>query len=119
MTKEVRYDRICLILGIAGIVLGMSTLTVDGISLGIPCGIFGITCAILSNRANGEKTKQARIGMTLSIIALAFGMIFYGMTYITMKTMSDPVKSKEVINYIEQILPQMPEEYRELFNGYI
>ena len=118
MTKQIRYDNWCLALGIAGIALCISTLTIDGISLGVPLGIFGIATAIIAKKAE-TWTKKSKIGLTLSIIALALGIILFYMTCITMETMADPEKSKEVMNYMQQMIQQMPKEMQEMFNGYI
>ena len=118
MTKQIRYDNWCLLVGIVGLILCLTTLSIDGISFGIPFGIFGIAFAIISKKTD-TWSKKSKIGLILSIIALVVGFVFFYITCITMETMSDPVKSKEVMEYMKELIPQMPEELQEMFNGYI
>ena len=118
MTKQIRYDNWCLLVGIVGLALCLTTITVGGISFGVPFGIFGIAFAIISKKTE-TWSKKSKIGLTLSIISLVIGFVFFYITCISMEIMRDPVKSKEVMEYMKELVPQLPEEIQGMFNGYI
>ena len=99
------------------IYMNMDSAFGDGVKTAV-FGIFGIAFAIISKKTD-TWSKKSKIGLILSIIALVVGFVFFYITCITMETMSDPVKSKEVMEYMKELIPQMPEELQEMFNGYI
>jgi len=112
--NKTRFAKASFILGIASLVTSVMMFSLSGVSMGIPFGIFGIACAIIA-KEDGEMPKKAKVGLILSIIGLIIGFIVYFLTYEAMVVMSDPESSKEVMKLMNEIFPELPENFENIF----
>lgn len=102
-------------LAIAGLIVNLLMISISGVPVSIPLGIFGIALATLCKDEYGKMTSKAKTALILSIIALAFGFLIYYLTVLTTSTMADPVKSKMVFEALKSIKDQMPAEMQDMF----
>ena len=109
------FQGIALFCAIAGLILNLLMISLSGVPLSIPLGIFGIAFAVLCKNEYGQMTSKGRTALILSIIALIFGFLIYYLTYLTTSTMADPVKSKQVFEALRTIRDQLPAEMQDMF----
>ena len=112
-----KFQSIAMFCGIAGLVLNLLMFSISGIPLSVPLGIFGIALATLCKDEYGQMTSKGRTAMILSIVALIFGFLIYGMTILTTSVMADPVQSRKVFEAMNELKDQMPPEMQEMFRN--
>lgn len=112
-----KYAKFATVFGIVGIVTNLLMLTFEGAPYGVALGILGIGCAIAAKETDDKKEypKGAKAGLILSIIALAFGILLFGMQMLGMRVLTDPKMSKEVINQMEDMVQKLPEGLKGQF----
>lgn len=112
-----RYAKFSLIFGIVGLITNIMFLTYDGAPLGVGFGILGIGCAIAARETDEEGSfpRGAKPGLIISIVALAFGLLFFLVQMLGMNVLSDPKMSKEVIKQMEDMIKVLPEGQRAQF----
>ncbi|MBQ0146003.1 MAG: hypothetical protein KBS51_02655 [Lachnospiraceae bacterium] len=113
--NSAKWQTFAMFCAIAGLVVNLLMLSISGIPLSVPLGIFGIAFAVLSKDPGGHITSKGRTALILSVIALIFGFLIYWLTLITTATMADPVKSKKVFEMLNSLKDQMPAEMQDMF----
>lgn len=114
-TNSTSFQGIAMFCAIAGLVVNLLMISVSGVPISVPLGIFGIALATLCKDEYGKMTSKGRTALILSIVSLAFGFLIYYMTVLTTSTMADPVKSKMVFEALKSIKDQMPAEMQDMF----
>lgn len=102
---------------IAGLIVNLLMISISGIPISVPFGIFGIAFAILCKDETGKMTSKGKTALGLSIVALIFGFIIFYLMVLTTGIMADPVKSKEVFAALNALKDQMPAEMQEMFKN--
>ena len=102
---------------IAGLIVNLLMISVQGVPVSIALGIFGIAFATLTKKDGEPMPDKAKTALILSVIALVFGGIIFYLTLITTSTMADPVASKKVIESINTIKDQLPPEMQQMFEN--
>ena len=110
-----KFQTIALFCAITALIVNLLMLTIEGIPLSVPLGIFGIAFSTLCKDKSEHMTPRGRTAMILSIIALVFGFLLFWLTVITTSTMADPVKSRMVMDAIRAVKDQLPAEIQEIF----
>lgn len=111
------YGKLSKITGIAAIICAVFMINISGVPVSVLLGIFGFTFGIVAKDGQ-QVSKDRKGGMILSIIAIVMGVIEYMIMYSAIRIMTDPKLSKELQEYMREIVPNLPESLRELFNGY-
>jgi len=109
-------SKLALFFAIAGLVCNLLLLSISGVPVSIPLGIFGIAFSTLSKDPETRKlTSKGKTALILSIIAIVFGIIIFVITLVTTNAMSDPEISRAVIEAIQPLKEQMPDEMIQMF----
>lgn len=120
MEKTENYDswqKLAMFSGVAALIVNLLMISIEGIPLSIPIGIFGIAFATLSKKEGEKLPSKAKTALILSIIALIFGALIFALTLFTTSIMADPVHSREVIKSIQAIKDQFPPEMQQMFEN--
>lgn len=114
-----KLSTIAIALAVAALICNFIMVTFDGVPFSIALGILGIGFALASKGDDPALSKQAKTALILSAIALAFGIFLFAVTYVSTKLMADPETSRRLMEEMQKILPQMPEDVQEMFKPYL
>lgn len=105
-----------LIFAIIGLVCNILMISISGVPVSVPLGIFGIAFSILCKDPETRKlSKKGTTALILSIVALVFGLLIYAITLVTTNAMADPVMSRAIIDTFKSLKDQMPEDMQQMF----
>ena len=111
------WQKLAMFCAVAGLIVNLLMISVQGVPISIALGIFGIAFATLSRKDGEPMPGKAKTALILSIIALVFGGLIFYLTLLTTSTMADPVASRKVIESIKTIKDQLPPEMQQMFEN--
>ena len=112
-----RYAKFSLIFGIVGLITNIFMITYDGAPLGVAFGILGIGCAMAAKETadNNQFPRGSKVGLIVSIVAIAFGLLIFAIQMLGLSVLSDPQLSKELMSQMEEMIDVLPETMRPQF----
>lgn len=110
-----KFARWSLSFSVIGLITNLFMISLSGVPISIPLGIFAIAFALISKNQNGKLEGKAKTGLILAIVALAFGLLIFYITIATTSAMADPETSKQIMKMVDSLKDQMPEEMQQMF----
>jgi len=108
--------KLALFFAITGLVCNILMISISGVPVSVPLGIFGIAFSTLCKDEETRKlTSKGKTALILSIVALVFGLLIYAITLATTNAMADPEMSRAIIDAFKSIKDQIPEEMQQMF----
>ena len=110
-----KWQKLAMFCAVAGLIVNLLMVSIKGVPLSIPLGIFAIAFATLSREGTEKLPSKSKTAIILAIIALIFGALLFYITMVTTRAMADPVMSRKILETIDSIKDQLPPEMQEMF----